>query len=321
VLHFADFGEVTPFQREVAGAMAAESRRAPVDLALAVGDNVYECGVDPGLPGAPACAFAADRNTVAAGYLPPVDRQFADKFEIPLQDLLRDGQPVPVWLVLGNHDVAARGGCDTGGDPVAVARTRACLQVAHRSPRWTMPGRHWILDRGPARFVGIDSNLLRRDYGGFDIDGEVAFVREAFAGCGGRSCFLVAHHPSHSAGEHRSDATPEYLRRVRLLEEAAGGRIAAWLAGHEHQLEHLRAPSGHDVLISGSTARPRPGEPFDPVSAPGTALLWASTAPGFGILEVHPAGWSYRFLDGAGRPLHCCQASAGGACRPTSCAP
>jgi 3',5'-cyclic AMP phosphodiesterase CpdA len=321
VLHFGDFGEVTPSQRAVADAMAAEARRAPVDLALSAGDNVYECGVDPRLPGASACAFDADGNGVTGGATLPADPQFAEKFEDPLRGLLRDGQPVPTWLVLGNHDVNPRGECAAGPDPVAVARTKACLQVAHRSPRWKMPGRHWVLDLGPARFVGIDSNLLKGDYGGFTIDGEVAFVQQAFAGCESRTCFLVAHHPSFSAGEHRADATPEYLRRVALVERASAGRIAAWLAGHEHQLEHLRSPSGHDVLVSAATARPRPGEPFSPLSAPGTTLLWASSTPGFGVLEVRSGGWSYRFLDAAGNALHCCEASVRGACRPASCAP
>lgn len=321
VLHVGDFGEVTPPQAVVARAMAAEARRAPVDLALATGDNLYECGVDPRIPGSDACVFAPDGNAVAANAALPVDPRFATLHEAPLRDLTRDGAPVPVWLVLGNHDVAATGGCAAGPDPAKVARVKACLQVAHRSPRWNMPGRHWVLDLGPARFIGIDSNLLKRDYGGFSIDGEVEFVRGAAAACASRTCFLVAHHPSFSAGEHRDDATAEYLARVRRIEEAAGGAIAAWLAGHEHQLEHLRAPAGYDVLVSAATARPRPDERFGRVSAPGATLLWASTAVGFGLLEVGRSGWSYRFLDGDGRALHCCRASDRGACQPMSCTP
>ncbi len=320
-LHFADFGDDTRQQAAVAGAMATQSRTTPVDLALSPGDNVYECGPDPTLPGAEGCAFGPDGNTVAAGYAPPEDRSFAKLFERPLADVQRGGKPVPVWLTLGNHDVNARGTCSAGADETAVSRRRACLSVAHRSPRWNMPGRHWVLDQGPARFIGIDSNLLKRDYGGFSFDDEVAFVAEAAKPCGEKLCFLVAHHPAFSAGEHRADATPEYLERVRRIEEAAGP-VAAWLAGHEHQLEHLRSPSGVDVLVSGNTSRGRPEERFGSVSAPGARLLFASTRWGFGLLEVGAGGnWAYRFVDDLGKPIHCCAAAARGRCEPVTCPP
>jgi hypothetical protein len=273
------------------------------------------------LPGAEGCAFGPDRNQVAAGYLPPADPSFEKLFEDALSGVLRDGQAVPVLLTLGNHDVAARGACASGGEARVIARRRACLSVAHRSPRWSMPGRHWVEDRGPVRFIGIDSNLLTRDYGDFSFDDEVAFVAEAARPCKERLCFVVGHHPSFSAGEHRDDATPEYLARVKRIEEAAAP-IAAWLAGHEHQLEHLRAPAGYDVLISGNGSRARTGERFQAVSAPGARLLFASTSPGFGVLEIGEGGsWAYKFVDAGGKTLQCCTAPARGACKPVKCPP
>jgi len=321
-LHVADFGDDTRHQAAVAAAMAATSSVLPVDLVLHAGDNLYECGPDPVLPGAEKCAFGPDQNLVAAGYAPPHDPGFEKLFERPLAGVLRrDGKPVPVLLTLGNHDVAAMGTCASGGEARVIARRRACLEVAHRSARWSMPGRHWVEDRGPVRFIGVDSNLLKRDYGDFSFDGEVSFVAEAARPCTERLCFIVAHHPSFSAGEHRADATPEYLDRVKRI-EAAAGPIAGWLSGHEHQLEHLRAPSGYDVLISGSGSRPRPDERFTAVSAPGARLLFASTRPGFAILEVGEGGtWSYRFVDESGRNIQCCTATARGPCRPVICPP
>ncbi|MEI7704916.1 MAG: metallophosphoesterase [Deltaproteobacteria bacterium] len=320
-LHVADFGDDTRQQAAVAAAMAAAARAAPVDLVLHPGDNIYECGVNPSLPGAEACAFAPDQNTVPPGTALPADPSFQKLFEKPLDGVLRDGKPVPVLLTLGNHDVAASGGCAGGGEARIIARRKACLQVAHRSPRWSMPGRHWVEDRGPVRFIGIDSNLLKRDYGDFSFDDEVAFVAGAAAPCKEKLCFIVAHHPSFSAGEHRADATPQYLERVSRI-EAAAGPIAGWLAGHEHQLEQLRAPAGYDVIISGNGSRARPEERFSSVSAPGARLLFASTSPGFGILEVGAGGsWSYRFIDDQGRPVQCCASVSRGPCKPVTCPP
>lgn len=320
-LHVADFGDDNRQQAAVGGAMARAARAAPVDLLLHPGDNVYECGVDPAAPGAEGCAFAPDGNTVVPSTVPPPDPLFARRFENGLSGVDRDGKPVPVLLTLGNHDVAARGECAGPGEARVIARRKACVQVAHRTPRWSMPGRHWVEDRGPVRFIGIDSNLLKRDYGDFSFDDEVAFVGEAGRPCKEKLCFLVAHHPSVSAGEHRDDATPEYLARVKRIESAAGP-IAGWLSGHEHQLEHLRSPAGYDVLISGNGSRARRTERFKAVSVPGARLLFASTAAGFGVLEVHPGNaWSYRFVGDDGKSLHCCAAVAGGPCAPVTCPP
>ena len=171
VLHLADFGDDTRQQAVVAGAVVEAHRRAPFDLAVFPGDNVYECGPTVDAPGADACRFGADENTVAPGFTPPRDGAFA-RHEAPLAPLAG----VPVYLALGNHDVAAAGVCALARAPAGIARQRACLEVAHASPVWRMPGRHYAVERGAARFLVVDSNLLKGDYGGFTLDGEIAFV-------------------------------------------------------------------------------------------------------------------------------------------------
>jgi tartrate-resistant acid phosphatase type 5 len=322
VLLVGDMGEATCQQAEVARAIAAAHARAPFDLALHVGDNLYPCGPDASLPGAERCAFAPDGNAAAPGAAPPRDPGFDAKLERALAPLAAGASPVPLYLALGNHDVAAAGGCRALGlDAAALSRRRACLEVAHASALWHMPGRHYVVDRGPARFIVIDSNLLAGDYGGFRFDGEVELLRAAAAGCDARPCFVVAHHPAATAAEHRDDFNPEYVARLRRLQEAAGGHIAAWLAGHDHHLEHLRAPAGYDVLVSGNGSRERPGERFGHLSTPGAQLFFASTARGFATLEVARGGWLARFESTSGEPLHCCRAEFPGACQPVACPP
>jgi len=312
-LHLADFGDGTCQQDAVARAVVAAHRRAPFDLALFPGDNVYDCGPDQAVPGADACRFAADGSTVAPGFAAPADPRFA-RHEGPLAPLAG----LPVYLSLGNHDVASGGSCG-GGDPAAVSRLKACLEVAHVSPLWTMPGRHYVVDRGPARFIVVDSNLVKGAYGGFGIDDEVAFVAGAAQGCVDRLCFLVGHHPPVTAGSHASDATPDYLARMDRLLQAGGGRIRAYLGGHDHDLQHLRTAAGLDVLISGNGARGRSSEKFAEVSAHGAELLFGSVRWGYGVLEVHAEGWRYRFEGDDGAPLYCCAAVGAGPCEPVSC--
>jgi hypothetical protein len=322
VLLLGDFGARTCQQEAVARAVAAAHAQAPFDLVFSAGDNLYECGPDPRRPGAEACRFGPDDATPSSAFVPPEDPRFDALFESRLPALERGGAPVPVYLALGNHDVASWVGCREGSlAPDALSRLRACLETAHRGPRWRMPARHYVVDRGPARFIVLDSNLLLGPYGGFTLEGEERFLRGAAEGCERRACFVVAHHPTASAGKHRVEMTPEYRERVRRLQEAAGPHLAAWICGHDHDLQHLRAGAGYDVLVSGNGSRARPSERFAEASPAGAQLFFASTAWGFASLEVGERAWLARFESTEGEPLHCCRAEIPGPCQPVACPP
>jgi hypothetical protein len=321
VLHLGDFGENTQQQAAVAAAAAALHARSPFALALFAGDLIYDCGPDPALPGAEACAFAADDNTVATPPAGPPDPAFARLHEAPLAGLLV-GRPVRTVLALGNHDVWSRLICGVPGlSTDQVARRKACLSVAHAAPLWSLPARHYLVDEGPARFVVLDSNVVYADYGGFTLEAELAFLDGALAGCERRPCFVVLHHPPTTAGVHEGDFDqPARVARMGRLEAAAGGRVRAWLAGHDHDLQHLRTAAGVDVLISGNGATARPRERFER-TALGGQLLFGTTAAGLGLLTVREQGWDYRFEDEQGAPLHCCAAAGAGRCEPVRCMP
>ena len=234
VLHLADFGDPTEQQGAVARGVGEAHRTRPFALALVPGDNVYPCGPDATAPGADACSFAADGNTLAGGFEPPEDPGFA-RHDGPLSPLA-EPPAAEVYLSLGNHDVATWSDCRASDDPVAEGRLKACLELAHRSPVWRMPARHYAVERGAARFLIVDTNLVEQQYGGFALDDEVAFVRDQAPGCrpdacetepGGCDkpwCFLVGHHPPVTAGLHRRDATPDFLARMDRLLAAGAGR-------------------------------------------------------------------------------------------------
>lgn len=321
VLLFGDFGDDTTQQREVAAGLVRATGAERFDLAFSLGDNIYPCGPDVRLPGARECRFAADGETVAEGFTPPRDGRFERLFEAPLRNVLAGGTPLPIFLALGNHDVESGGSCQEGGlSGDELARLRACLEVAHSSPHWALPARHHVVDRGPARFVVIDSNVLVRDYGGFTLEQELAFVAEAARTAGDRLVFVVAHHPAATAGVHADELTrPERVERVRRLEEAGGGAITAWFAGHDHDLQHLRAPRGFDVFVSGNGARERPHERFEQATPTGAQLLFASTHRGFATLEVSRSHWAIRFESARGELLHCCRGATGARCEPVAC--
>jgi hypothetical protein len=320
VLVFGDFGNRTTLQWLSARAMRRESAARPFDLALQVGDNLYHCGPDPLRPGAETCRFSQDGATVASGVAPPDDPLFLVN-EGPLAGLVaRDGGPLPMFLALGNHDVAATGGCAVPGlSPEETGRRRACLSVARRTPTWTMPARHYVLDRGPVRFVVVDTNVVVGDYGGFTLEDEIAFVREATAPCGGgRQCFLVGHHPPAIVHSSRRIRESPYAARMARLLDAAGGRPRAFFAGHLHALEHLSLGS-LEVFVSGSTAMGSLPHGFRYVSPPTAHARFATSAWGFAVLEADAAGYQVRFVDVHGEALHCCEAGVSGPCVPVEC--
>lgn len=320
VLHFGDFGDNTRQQDAVARAIVRSHRRDPFDLAFAAGDNLYECGPNPTLPGADACRFDATGNRVTPGVVVPHDPLFTALHEGPLRPL-EEAPALPIYLALGNHDVASGGlRCGVEGlDAVTLGRRRACLEVARATPLWRMPGRHYVVDEGRARFIVLDTNLARGSYGGFSFDDEVRFLAEAAKGCADRVCFVVGHHPPVTRGRHASDTSSAFLERMERLHAAGGDRIRAWLSGHDHDLQHLRTPAGVDVFVSGNTARGRRFEWFRAPSVPGSVSVFGSARWGIGVVEVFDRGWTYRFEDAEGEPRYCCAAPGDRRCEPVRC--
>jgi hypothetical protein len=314
-----DFGDPGWRQRRVARALIRWNERRPFDLVLQPGDNVYNCGPNPRLRGAEGCRFADDGAAVEPGFEAPADPPF-ERNEGALRGLLgRSGEPVPIYLALGNHDVGEPRFCDVRRMARDEwMRRRACLEVARRSPGWRMPGRHYVLDVGPVRFIVVDSNVADADYAGFTLAAELRFVQEASAPCDGRRCFLVAHHPPALAVKRPpATAAAPWLVRMREIVAAGDGRLAGVLAGHAHMLEHL-ALDEVDVLIAGSSSRGRRND-LTTAWPPGARLRFASSAAGFGVLEAWDGGWSFRLVDERGRPLHCCEALGRERCRPVAC--
>jgi tartrate-resistant acid phosphatase type 5 len=321
VLLFSDFGhEATHQQHVVARAILRQNQREPFDMALDVGDNMGPCGPeghyyleDNG------CAFARDGSTVA----PPIptrnDPGFDGLFENALAHLDVNGQPVPVYVALGNHDVGAGGDCRTTWLPKAdEERLKACAEVAHRSRHWVMPGRHYVVEKGPARFIVLDGNVLGDDYGGFTFDDEVEFVRQSSAGCDSRFCFIVSHYSPAAVGKRRLNPAPSYLARMSRLERAMQGKLTGWLGGHYHELHHLRTGSGYDVFVAASTSNSGALE-MEGVYPPGAELRFASDAWGFGVLQLAADGWEFKFVNTGNRAVYCCRAVRGAACEEVPC--
>lgn len=306
VLLLGDTGTGEAGQHRVAAGAAQVCALRGCDLALLLGDNFYESGVTS-----------------------PYDPQFDTKFEQPYAAI-----DAPFWAVLGNHD---------NGGPGQAAQASAALglddavgglghhspggdhQVAyhHRTDRasdkWRMPARYYSFGAGGGlvQFLGLDSNtLVWMGDPAFQLDplGErqATWLRAALADSEAPWRVVFAHHPYVSNGQHGDAGSYEGegvvpttigLRVKTLVEEDVCGRAQLYVAGHDHDLQWLKAPAacpGTEFLVSGAGAKTRP------LADPARHAAWFQRggALGFAWLEFRADDATGAFFDADGGLLY-----------------
>lgn len=230
--------EYTDPMRRVAGALAAEDARSPVDGLVLLGDNFYPDGLHSAelerrlrenVVG-PYCRFIAltPRGAGSLGAACPASEAL---------------NPVPLYVVLGNHDYGAE------GSP-ALQREVVPGYVA----TWRMP-------RGPVEVHELPGgvSLVLLDSNPAAFEGAAQEIEAALAGARGPWRIVAAHHPMLPADEKHDAA---YERSMRGILERAGARVQLFLSGHEHNLQLLSgeppAPALLVVAGGGSGVRSLP---------------------------------------------------------------
>ncbi|QNS02251.1 metallophosphoesterase [Streptomyces xanthii] len=248
VLITGDAGTGTPAQFAVAAAARKLCEQRGVDLAIGLGDNIYENGPEDVL-----------------------DDEFATKFEEPNQ-----GIDVPWLMVLGNHDtsgiIPGSGGRPSRGDH----------EVAYHqhSARWYMPDRYYsvaVPRRAPvAEFFALDttplsSYVLQTDpeyyWNGPFVQKQRAWLAESLAASRARWKFVFAHHPLRNNGTHGNAGAYEGItcgdymsgKHVKkLYEEVVCGKAEFILSGHDHTLQILDTGADHQgtqQIVCGAAAK------------------------------------------------------------------
>ncbi|MFG3255084.1 metallophosphoesterase [Streptomyces sp. NPDC048172] len=248
VLVTGDAGTGTPEQYAVAAAARKLCEKRGVDLAIGLGDNIYENGPEE-----------------------ETDDEFTSKFEEP-----NKGIDVPWLMVLGNHDtsgiIPGSGGRPSRGDhEVAYHR---------HSARWYMPDRYYsvaVPERKPvAEFFALDttplsSYVLQTDPE-YQWDGPFArkqrdWLASSLDASRARWKFVFAHHPLRNNGTHGNAGAYEgiecgdYLsgKHVKkLYEEVVCGKAEFLLGGHDHTLQILDTGAdykGTQQIVCGAAAK------------------------------------------------------------------
>ena len=235
-------------QREVAVQMGATAKAVSADFLLIVGDNFYPDGV----------------RSVN-------DPQWRRSFE----DVYTAYSLNVEWFVaLGNHDYR--------GSPQAE------IDYSRVSRRWRMPARYYAItktlaDGTAADFLIIDSNPFIDEYrkdprkypmAGTDTAKQRRWIDSTLKASKSKWKFIVGHHNVYSGGKRTVMPDMERL----LLPLMKKYDVAAYICGHEHQIEHI-APSGErgvQYFISGGGGEANKNE------LPGTTgTHFVSRGPGF----------------------------------------
>jgi tartrate-resistant acid phosphatase type 5 len=240
VVAFGDFGAGGPHQAAVAAAIAQRNASMPFDLGITLGDNFYRCGV----------------------------RSVNDpKWKSRWEDLYTP-LGIPFYAALGNHDY--------GHPPIIcpLGKSSPDAEVAYTadSKSWHMPARYYSFKAGPVLFIAIDTE-------GWSA-GQLQWIQATLASSASDPAIkwriVYGHHPIYTSGVHLNERRISQLR-AQLLPVLKAGHVDAYLCGHDHDLEHLRAEGIEFLICGGGGAKLRgffgPRQPISVSSASKYAFL------------------------------------------------
>ncbi len=245
LLALGDTGQPVPAiawlagQRRVGRALETAHRERPAQALVLLGDLFYPDGLtaDQLVPRlrenlvAPYCRFLA--------LTPRGRRELGDACPEPY----REGAPVPVYAVLGNHDVE---------EPTSARVEREL--IPELIDHWRMPhAAHAYELAGGVSLIAFQSNPVIE---GGDADAFENALRESK----GPWRVVIAHHPIVNAGHEPNRTFPkhrEYARRIVEIIARSGVSVHLFLSGHEHTLQALRGPGAALHVVSGAGSQAR----------------------------------------------------------------
>lgn len=209
-------------------------------------------------------------NFYPSGLSSPVHRRWRSQWEDLYTPL-----GIEFYAVLGNHDTR---------DPVSpfaqVLRTK-------RSGSWRMPAPYYTFGAGPVQFFAIDTDKGRLTEEQLDwLEGELKKSAAAWK-------VVYGHHPLKSDGEHGDDVYTANVRDL-LLPRLEKGGADVYLAGHDHDMQHLKPEGDLHLFISGG------GGKGHRALRPSYHRLWGRSAYGFTVLEAEGGRLSVEFVGAGG---------------------
>lgn len=254
------------YQKEVAEGMGKAAHDIGARFIIATGDNFYPNGV------------ASTR-----------DHHWLVSFE---NIYTAQSLHFPWYPVLGNHDY--------------LTNAQAQVDYSELSSRWRMTSRYYAhtfnvpgQQKLKAKFIFIDTDPIEKQMRGEKnparypeggVEKQMTWLKEQLADTTCHYKIVVGHHPLYTGGWRRN--TDDTRRMRELLEPLfLKHKVNAYIAGHEHHLEHTK-PAGfthHFISGAGSEARAVEKHPEGGVFAAGQQ--------GFAVFSLSEKTMTVQFIN------------------------
>ena len=180
---------------------------------------------------------------------------------------------IKFYATMGNHD---------WGYPDSPA---AEILYGLQSPTWRMPSPYYTFTAGPVQFFALDTNEVS--------EAQLIWLKAELDKSRSRWKLVYGHHPIYSAGQHGDNPT-----LIAKLLPILKGRADVYLAGHDHDMQHLKPEGDLQFFVSGGG-----GASNRPIK-PGPRSLFARQSFGFSVLEASAAELRITFISADSAKLY-----------------
>ena len=265
-----DWGRNGDFhQKDVANQMGLEAAKNHTSFVLSMGDNFYPDGV-----------------------ISTTDPQWNKSFE----DIYANySLNIPWFTAFGNHDY--RGSI------------QAQLDYSKISRRWRTTERYYSFEKTipnsseKALFVFIDSNpfdetLSRKSHSDLtsqNKEAQLEWLEKTLSTSTARWKIVIGHHPLYTTGVRRDKMLDVRKAFLPIFEKH---KVNAYLAGHEHDLQHQKPEGFTHYFVSGA------GSEIRPVTKDEQQTKFAISDHGFMSMQLHKDQLNVQVINFEGKQLY-----------------
>lgn len=191
-----------------------------------------------------------------------------------------------IYASLGNHDYY---------DPASPIAEALYSQLSP-SKTWCLPRAYYTFTAGPVQFFVLDTDsIVRADPKPPTLQRE--WLTQQIKSSKSPWKVVYGHHPIYSTGKYGdTSAMVKYI--LPYLKE---NKVDVYIAGHDHNMQHLKPEGGVHFFISGAGGRP----PYPLGCDPLERRVWADgKTSGFSVLEADSQSLTVSFYDTNSSQLH-----------------
>jgi hypothetical protein len=178
---------------------------------------------------------------------------------------LYDPLKIPFYATLGNHD------WNQPNSPAAE------ILFSRESPSWRMPAAYYTFTAGSVQFFALDTDLIS--------EAQLLWLTRELDRSAAAWKVVYGHHPIYSEGQHEDNNV-----KIEQLLPVLKDRADVYLAGHDHDMQHLQPEGRLHFFIAGSGGKLRTIEP-------GPRSLFAKSANGFAVVEADARSLTVTFVE------------------------